>query len=328
MFVFDRSLFYPKKLELNINKVLKVIKDLVIDKYLSANFSIMDISSIQNIRDFSILFLENDIDFNFENMLNVLIICDDRDFFYKNKDLNVILVDDSKKAYSLVVNEMYFHEDSLDFFDEFNLINNSLISKFSDVHSSSRIDNNCIIGRGVVIGKNCIIKNNVVIKNSILKDNIIVGDNTTLGSTGFGFSLNNMGSSNIYPHIGIVVIEDNVRIGSNCSIDRAKIDYTYIGSQCMLDNQIHIAHNVHLCKNACVAAQVGISGSTFIGNNAIIGGQSGFVGHIKVGKNVVVAAKSGVTKNINDNSKIAGFPATDINIWKKNIINERKNRYK
>ena len=95
----------------------------------------------------------------------------------------------------------------------------------------------------------------------------------------------------------------------------------------MLDNLIHIAHNVFISENACIAAQTGISGSVVIGSNAIIGGQVGFAGHLKIGNNVVVAAKSGVTKNIMDNSTVAGFPAIDIKQWKKNIIKERKNGY-
>ena len=108
----------------------------------------------------------------------------------------------------------------------------------------------------------------------------------------------------------------------------AKIDITYIGKNSMFDNLIHIAHNVIIGSNACIAAQTGISGSVKIGKNLICGGQVGFAGHINIGDNVRVAAKSGVTKNIKDNSTIAGFPATDIKLWKKNIINERKNGYK
>jgi UDP-3-O-[3-hydroxymyristoyl] glucosamine N-acyltransferase len=130
------------------------------------------------------------------------------------------------------------------------------------------------------------------------------------------------------PQIGIVYIEDNVFIGSNCTIDRGKIDHTIIGKNSMIDNLVHIAHNVVIGKNTCIAAQTGISGSVKIGDNVIIGGQAGFAGHIKIGKNVIVAAKSGVTKNIKDNSVIAGFPAIDIKEWKKQIINQKKNGHK
>ena len=93
----------------------------------------------------------------------------------------------------------------------------------------------------------------------------------------------------------------------------------------MIDNQVHIAHNVILGDNACIAAQTGISGSVVIGKNVTIGGQAGFAGHINIGDNVIIAARSGVTKNIKDNSVVAGFPATDIKEWKKNVIKQRNN---
>ena len=133
-----------------------------------------------------------------------------------------------------------------------------------------------------------------------------------------------MGSSNINPQIGIVHIDENVNIGSNCTIDRGKIDFTYVGKNSMIDNLVHIAHNVILGKNATIAAQTGISGSVIIGDNLLSGGQVGFAGHIKIGNNVIIAAKSGVTKNIKDNSIVAGFPAIDIKEWKKNIIKNRR----
>ena len=101
-----------------------------------------------------------------------------------------------------------------------------------------------------------------------------------------------------------------------------KTDINVINS--MIDNLVHIAHNVHLGENACIAAQTGISGSVIIGSNSTIGGQVGFAGHINIGNNVIIAAKSGVTKNIKSKSSVAGYPATDINKWKRNIIKQRK----
>ena len=116
-----------------------------------------------------------------------------------------------------------------------------------------------------------------------------------------------------------------MHIGSSCTIDRGKIETTYIGKNSMIDNMVHIAHNVQIGHDACIAAQTGISGSVNIDNNVTIGGQAGLAGHISIGKNVIIAAKSGVTKNIKDNSVVAGFPAIDIKEWKRNIIKERKN---
>ena len=92
----------------------------------------------------------------------------------------------------------------------------------------------------------------------------------------------------------------------------------------MIDNLVHVGHNVIIQDNACIAAQTGISGSVNIGKNLISGGQSGYAGHISIGNNVKVAAKSGVTKNLIDNSAVAGFPAIDINAWKKMMIKQKK----
>ena len=238
------------------------------------------------------------------------------------------MINNENEVYNFILNKIFIHDDSLEYKDHFEFKNGSYISKFAQIDDSAIIRENCIIGRGVMIGKNVIVKNNTVIKNAIISDNTIICENSTIGSTGFGFDLKNMGSINISPQIGIVFIGKNVLVGSNCTIDRGKIDLTIIDDNSMLDNLIHVAHNVAIGKNTCIAAQTGISGSVTIGDNVIIGGQVGFAGHIKIGNNVIIAAKSGVTKNIKDNSVIAGFPAIDIKEWKKNIINQKKNGHK
>ncbi len=318
MINFDRYDFFPKRNNLNVEKVLSLLSKYIIHQTFSKNFDIEDISSLKILKQNSILFLDRINKTNEINFKDILIVTNEK----KNIDLykNVILTNNFNESYNQIINELYFHEDLIDFKDDLDLNNGSYISKFSSIDESVNIGKNCFIGRGVKIGKNCIIKNNVVIKNSIIRDNVIIGDNTTIGSSGFGFPFNNRGVKNLNPHIGIVFINNNCRIGSNCTIDRGKIDYTYLGKNCMLDNLIHLGHNVEIGDNACVAAQSGVSGSTIIGNNFTSGGQSGFAGHIKLGNNVIVAAKSGVTKNIKDNSTVAGFPASDIKEWKRSII--------
>lgn len=328
MYKFDRSKFHiKKKSKLDFSSLKKIIKDLIIDTKFQDNFNIIDISSLNQIKENSILFINNIESFP-KNIISkkILIITDKIDIF--NKNYSSILVKNFNFSYNQIINELFLHDDHVDYNDDFEFINNSFISKYAKIDSSSIIFNGCTIGRGVEIGKNCIIKNNVIVKNAILANNIIISDNSTIGSTGFGFDLASMGAKNINPQIGIVYIDENTHIGSNCTIDRGKIDMTYIGKNTMIDNMVHIAHNVKIGNNVCIAAQCGISGSVNIGSNVIIGGQVGFAGHISVGNNVVIAAKSGVTKNIKDNSKIAGFPAIDINEWKKIIINDRKLRHK
>ena len=109
-----------------------------------------------------------------------------------------------------------------------------------------------------------------------------------------------------------MIIEDNVNIGSCCTIDRGKIDYTFIGKNSMIDNMVHIAHNVKIGENSIIAGQVGIAGSSIIGNNVKIGGQAGISGHLKIGNNVEIGGGSGVIKDIPDNTKVMGYPAKNI----------------
>lgn len=323
MFLFNRDNFYPINQSISSINIEQILGSLIIKNRCENNFVLSDVSTLETLRPKSLLFL-NKSNFKFNLNDKTHIITDKKEYFDNYLYPNITLVHNTDKAYYILINKMYLHNDSLLFRDEFLSINNSFISKHSFVEKEVIIGSNCNIGMGVKIGKGSIIKNNVSISNAIIGDNVIISENTTIGSSGFGFSLDNLGSNNIHPHIGIVNIEDNVRIGANCTLDRGKIDITLISENSMLDNHIHIAHNVRIGKNACIAAQCGISGSTKIGNNVIIGGQVGIAGHINIGDNVVIAAKSGVTKNIADNSNIAGFPAIDIKEWRLNIINERK----
>jgi UDP-3-O-[3-hydroxymyristoyl] glucosamine N-acyltransferase len=185
------------------------------------------------------------------------------------------------------------------------------------VGDNVKFGNNCSIGhntiveKNVSIGNNCSIGSNCIIRNSLIKDNVTIIDNCVIGKHGFGFFPNN--SKNLkYPHIGIVIIEDNCEIGCGSTIDRGSMSNTIIGKNTFLDNQIHIAHNVKIGDNTIIAGQVGIAGSSIIGKNVKIGGQAGISGHLKIGNNVEIAGGSGVIKDIPDNSKVMGYPAKNI----------------
>jgi len=327
MFKFKRDSFFPIKKKFLLSEILNLINLSIIKKEISSNFEIEDISSLQYLRNNSLLFTNKTLKNSIFESKNICVITDtDENLSLGHKD--VILVNQLSDVYNLILNSIYFHDDNKNFPDNFDLINGSYISKFSEIHESTTIGINSVICRGVKVGRNCIIKNNVVIKNSIIGSDVIVCDNTSIGTSGFGFDFKKRGAKYLSPQIGIVVIEDNCHIGASCTIDRGKIDLTYISCNSMIDNLVHIAHNVFLGKNTCIAAQTGISGSVKIGDNVTIGGQAGLAGHIDIGDNVIIAAKSGVTKNIKDNSTVAGFPAIDINLWKKKIIREKKNGYK
>jgi len=188
---------------------------------------------------------------------------------------------------------------------------NVLIGQNVSIGSNCLIGHNTIIEKNVSIGENCCIGSNTIIRNSLIKDNVKILDNCVIGKHGFGFFPIN--DQNLrYPHIGIVLIEDNCEIGCGSTIDRGSMSNTIIGKNTYLDNQIHIAHNVKIGENSIIAGQVGIAGSSIIGNNVKIGGQAGISGHLKIGNNVDIAGGSGVIKNIPDNSKVMGYPAKNI----------------
>jgi UDP-3-O-[3-hydroxymyristoyl] glucosamine N-acyltransferase len=195
---------------------------------------------------------------------------------------------------------------------------NTLIDQTVNIGRNTKIGNNVVIKSNVQIGKNCIIGSNVIIENSLLGDNVIIKSNSTIGQTGFGFNFENKKRIK-FPHIGRVIIENDVLIGSFCSIDRGSLSDTVIGEFTSIDNQVQIAHNVKIGNYCMIAAQVGIAGSTVIGNNVKVGGQAGISGHLKIGNNVKIGGKSGVISNIEDNQSVMGYPAQSIRNFIKNI---------
>ena len=191
---------------------------------------------------------------------------------------------------------------------------NVLIGKNVKIGKNSSIGHNSIIEKNVVVGSNCSIGSNVIIRNTIIKDNVSILDGCIIGKKGFGFFPNN--KKNIrYPHIGIVIINENSEIGCGSTIDRGSLSNTIIGKNTYLDNQIHIAHNNKIGNNCIIAGQVGFAGSSSIGDNVMIGGQAGISGHLKIGNNVHIGGGSGVLNDISDNSKVMGYPAKNLRIF-------------
>ena len=191
------------------------------------------------------------------------------------------------------------------------------IGKNFSVGFNSVLKKNIRIGNNVVIGSNC------SIANAIIGDNVIINDGTVIGKIGYGFKeIKN--KLTFIPHIGCVKINDNVYIGSNCTIDRGSISNTSIGEYTMIDNLVHIAHNVKIGSFCFIAGQVGIAGSSVIGDKCMIGGQAGVSGHLKIGNNVKIGGGSGVVKDIEDNQIVMGYPAVPLrdflkkNDWKRN----------
>ena len=198
-----------------------------------------------------------------------------------------------------------------EFKDKVNFGKNVLIGNNVSIGSNCKIGHNTIIEKNVVIGDNCSIGSNNIIRNTLIKNNVKTLDHCVIGKHGFGFFPNK--NKNLrYPHIGIVLIEDNCEIGCGATIDRGSMSNTILGKNTYLDNQVHIAHNVRIGENSIIAGQVGIAGSSIIGKNVKIGGQAGISGHLKIGNNVEIGGGSGVIRSIPDNTKVMGYPAKNI----------------
>ena len=197
------------------------------------------------------------------------------------------------------------------------------IAKDVYIGAFTYIGEHAVIGSGVKIYPGCYIGNNVVIKenskiysgvkiydDSRLGCRVVIHSGTVIGGDGFGFAPLNDGTYKKIPQIGNVIIEDDVEIGANTTIDRATMGSTIIRKGVKLDNLIQVAHNVEIGENTVIAAQTGISGSTKVGKNCSIGGQVGMVGHIHIADGTRINAQSGLSKSvINTNTTLNGSPA-------------------
>jgi UDP-3-O-[3-hydroxymyristoyl] glucosamine N-acyltransferase len=185
--------------------------------------------------------------------------------------------------------------------EKVNIGNNTKIYPGAYIAENVSIGNNTTIHAGVKIYEDCVIGNDVIIHAG-----------TVIGSDGFGFAPQPDGSYQKVPQIGNVIIEDQVEIGANTTIDRATMGSTIIKKGVKLDNLIQIAHNVEIGSQTVIAAQTGISGSTKLGQKIMIGGQAGIAGHLTIADGVKIAGGAGVTKNLDGAGKsYAGFPAEE-----------------
>ena len=197
------------------------------------------------------------------------------------------------------------------------------ISEKAIIGDSTQIYPQVFVGKNVKIGKNCKIYSGARIYDyCVLGDNCIVHSNTVIGSVGFGFQPTEKGFEKI-PQLGNVIIENNVEIGSNCSIDRGTIGPTLIGEGTKIDNLIQIAHNVKIGKHNVIASQTGIAGSSTIGDWNMIGGQVGIVGHVKIGNQVKIQAQSGIISNVKDGEVLYGSPSMNAGEYRRNYVHFR-----
>lgn len=293
------------------------------------DYEINKIAKIENALKDEISFISNPLyeKYYYTTKAGALVVSRNFEVKSKRNDITLIRVQDPYLAFIEVIElfdknpDAHFEgiSDNCAIGNDCDISENIYIGDFTKIGDNCKIKEgtkiypNCSIGTNVKIGKNCIIYPNVVIYNGcILQNNVIVHSNTVIGSDGFGQTPQPDGTFKKIPQKGIVVLEDNVEIGSNCSIDRASIGETLICKGVKLDNQIQVAHNVTIGENTVIAAQVGIAGSTKIGKRCMIGGQAGIVGHIEICDDVIIGSSVGVSKSITKPGLYTGYRARPV----------------
>lgn len=198
-----------------------------------------------------------------------------------------------------------------------------VIEKGAEIGEGSYIGPNTVIRSHVKIGERAYINANVTIEKSEIGNDVTIHTGARIGRAGFGFSMDKEGYVRV-PQLGRVLIEDQVEIGANATIDRGSAQDTVIGRGTMIDNLVQIGHNVKIGRQCIIVAQVGIAGSTTIGDYTVLAGQVGIAGHLKIGSGVKIAAQSGVMRNIKDGEIMAGYPAVPVREWHRQTINLSK----
>ncbi len=168
-----------------------------------------------------------------------------------------------------------------------------------------------VVGDGARVGADCVLHPGAVVRERcVLGDRVILQPGAVVGSDGYGYARDGARQFKI-PQVGIVVLEDDVEVGANSTIDRAALGETRIGRGTKIDNLVQIAHNVRIGEDCLVVAQVGVSGSSRVGDRVVLAGQAGVVGHIAIGNGCVVGAQSGVGRDLPDGAVVSGSPAFD-----------------
>jgi len=298
------------------------------------NIMVSELSKIEDGKKGALCFLSNRKYENYIYSTNASVVIVGLDFFPAQPvSCTLVKVKDPYSAFSVLLDK---YSEALN-----QLVSQTGIEQPSFVHPSAKIGKNVFIGAfayisaDVTIGDNCkifpqvFIGQNALIGNdctfypgvkiynrSIIGSRVMIHSNSVIGSDGFGFAPQPDGTYSKIAQIGNVVIEDEVEIGSNTSIDRATMGSTFIRKGVKLDNLIQIAHNVEVGENSVVAAQAGISGSTKLGEKSVIGGQVGIAGHLSLAKGTQIGAQAGINfSTVEEDKQWHGSPAQPLRNW-------------
>ncbi len=313
-----------------MKKTLKEIAELIEGEVVGdGSIVITGVSGIKEAREGDVTFLANPKYFSLIDKTRASAIVTSRDVETKHKP--IIRVENPSLAFAKIIASFAPAEaahpkgvhPSVILGKNVSLGKNVAVGAYAVIEDDVSIGDNtiiyagCFIGHHTGIGNNTLIYPNVSIRERIsIGNGVIIHSGTVIGSDGFGF-VTIKGQHHKVPQIGTVEIGDNVEIGANVTIDRARFDKTVVGKGTKIDNLVQIAHNVVIGENSIIVAQAGISGSTTIGKGVTLAGQAGLVGHITIGDGAVVAAQAGVTKSVPPNTLVSGYPAKPHDIAKR-----------
>ena len=244
-----------------------------------------------------------------------------------NPKLSKILTNSPRKLFGLCLGYIFsknFVSKKNKEISESSIINQGvIIGNGVKIEKDVKIGANSVIGHGVTIKQGAQIGSNCTIDYSIIGENSLIYPGARIGTTGFGFDFDENGVFK-FPHLGRVLIGKNVEIGANSTIDRGSLEDTVIKDNVMIDNLVHVAHNVKIGKGCVICGQSGFAGSSTLGDGVIMGAQAGISGHICIASGTILSARSGVTKSILKKDYIGGFPAVPISEFRKQIAVLRK----
>jgi UDP-3-O-[3-hydroxymyristoyl] glucosamine N-acyltransferase len=310
-------------MNISVKEIAKIVDGKIVG---SDNISVSSVARIEEARDsdLTFLYLSTYEKYLAETKASAVLV--KPDFNKSRNDITYIEVKEPDKAFAKIIIHFFSPHFPLNGIDE-----------TAYVHPDAKLGDNVALGKNVVVSSKCNIGNNVkIFHNSVLLENVEVGDSTIIfqnvsvreecwigkgviihsgtvvGSDGFGFNPDEKGVYHKVPQIGNVVLEDDVELGSNVTIDRAAFGSTLIKRGVKIDNLVQIAHNVEVGENTVISAQCGISGSTKIGRNCVLAGQVGIAGHIEITDGVILLARSGVSKSITKPGYYFGSPVKEM----------------
>ena len=270
------------------------------------DFIIKNASSSVNFQDNSFFYLLDEDKFpegRIKKYKDILVLTS-KDLDRENKKFSYVKTDNPKLDFISVINEFFIE------FDVTQIVSSAKINKDAKIGRNVSIGENSVIGPEVIIGNNTQILNNVVITSRVeIGKDCIIKDNTTIGSEGYDFELDEKGNPIHFPHIGKIIIGNNVWMGSNSSIESAKIDNTIIKDNVKIDDLVQIGYDCEIGSRCMITAGVIISHNVKIGEKTLIAPNTSIRDNIEVGKNVTVGIGSVVVKNIEDNAVYVGNPA-------------------